>query len=220
MSSLLLTIYYITAVGILILCTENIRFRGYRIAAKASASAGFVLLAARGLCEAGLWGRLMFPAFLLCMAGDVALAQAKRPKKVKWLVCVAVCFLLGHVIFIAAFSSRAPLNLKDLILPAAAFATVLWLSGTEWFQVPRMRGGIAVYAFFLTLLFVKGITMVMTDVRRPQNWLACAGSLLFLISDAILYVDWFGVMGKRGLKLWNLIFYYGGMLLLAYSAVG
>lgn len=212
--------YYMAAFLLLLKCTYDPRLLQYRTAAKALTSAGFVLIAAGGLVKASAgdpWPIVLFPAFLLCMAGDVALAQSKKPKSFAWLTGGAACFLLGHVVFVGAFCMKAPLRLSDLWLPLGVSAASLLLSGTQWIVVKRMRLGVAAYAFFVTLLFTKGLSLVFA-YGGLRSWLACLGGFLFLVSDCILYVDWFGVKKYRRSKLWNLVSYYLGMLLLALAA--
>lgn len=218
---IIVIVCYMAAFLLLLKCTYDPRLLKYRTAAKALTSSGFVLLAACGLMNAGsgdLWPFVMFPAFLFCMAGDVALAQSKKPKSFAWLTGGAACFLLGHVVFVCAFCMKAPLKPSDLWFPLGMSAASALLSGTKWFVVKRMRPGVAAYAFFVTLLFTKGLSLVFAN-GGLRSWLACLGGLLFLVSDCILYVDWFGVKKYRMSKFWNLTAYYLGMLLLS-LAVG
>lgn len=215
-------VYYMASFLLLLKCTYDPRLLKYRTAAKALASSGFVLIAAGGLMNAKAgepWPFVMFPAFLLCMAGDIALAQSKKPKSFGWLTGGAACFLLGHVVFVGSFCMKESLKLSELWFPLAVSTASVLLSGTKWFVVKRMRPGVAAYAFCVALLFTKGLSLVFAN-GGLRSWLACLGGFLFLVSDCILYVDWFGVKKDKRIKFWNLASYYLGMLLLSLAARG
>jgi uncharacterized membrane protein YhhN len=186
--------------------------RGVRTC-KPIASAAFVAVAvALGSFAEDPYATLVLVGLVLAAGGDVALTfEGERA----FLSGLAL-FLLGHVAYVVACSTRAPVGswaspvaLVPLAASAGAYA---WLHPS----LGRMRTAVVAYVLTITAMVVAALATLATDPRPGARWLLPAGALLFYASDLSVARDRF----KRrefANRAWGLPAYYAGQLLLAWS---
>lgn len=176
--------------------------------AKMVASTGFVLVAAAvGAFDSG-YGRLVIAALALCWLGDLLLTYNRL------FVPGLAAFLLGHVGFAVAFivrgvdAGRMGLAVVPLVAVAAVAARWLWPHLSDRIRLPVVAYVVAITAM---VLLAGG-----TDAFDP-DWRIPLGAVLFFASDLLVARNRFVVPGWRN-RLVGLPLYYGGQLLLAWSA--
>ncbi|MGN0975371.1 MAG: lysoplasmalogenase family protein [Gemmiger sp.] len=177
------------------------RGRAY-LAAKALASVSFVtagaVCAVHGGNQAAFWSLL--PAFLCCLAGDLAMAAYNLWRRNVAMLAGMTLFLAGHCCFLRAFALRSPFAVTDLLIPLIQAAALVY--------------GTAVCA-----MLSKAMGMA-AAAPTVANLLLFAGAVLLYGSDVILLFQYFYAPAKRYdllLHRANLLTYYPGMLLMALS---
>jgi uncharacterized membrane protein YhhN len=180
------------------------------------------LLGVLALLGAGRDATLRFRlglGLLVCSAGDFLLdAQALDPRL---FLAGLVAFLLGHISYIAAFTSTG------LVHNPALGAGVLALpAGLVYYLYPflpaDMRIPVVVYASAIGSMGYCALTRRAAGDSESAvtAWHAsAAGALLFLVSDAILAVDRFAHPFYNA-KLAVMVTYYLAQLAIAASAFG
>jgi len=179
--------------------------------AKPVASAGFVALAlARGAAGTG-YGRLVLLALVFGWLGDVLLV----PKGARRAFAAGLAsFLVGHLVFAAAFLARgvAPAWLAAGAAAAAgaAIPVARWLAP----HVPApLRAPVRAYVVVISAM----AACAAGAFGATGDAALLAGALAFFLSDLAVARDRFVAKGFAN-KLWGLPLYYGGQLLLAWSA--
>ena len=196
------------------------RGRAY-LAAKALASVSFVtagaVCAVHGGNQAAFWSLL--PAFLCCLAGDLAMAAYNLWRRNVAMLAGMALFLAGHCCFLRAFALRSPFAVTDLLIPliqAAVLAALLRLPGM---RRGRMALAALVYGTAVCAMLSKAMGMA-AAAPTVANLLLFAGAVLLYGSDVILLFQYFYAPAKRYdllLHRANLLTYYPGMLLMALS---
>jgi uncharacterized membrane protein YhhN len=139
------------------------------------------------------------------LAGDIALLWP-----VSGFLAGLVAFLLGHLSYLVALTSRVRLAARPLAFAAwaaVAVAVLAWL----WPGVPAdLAAPVVVYVCALAAMAAQASTVWL--VNRPgadaPRWrLVALGGALFVLSDAILAADKF-VGGVPMPTLWNLSIYW------------
>jgi len=191
----------------------------YRVLAKLINSIGFIVVATYGKFMTGQNEVYftMLPAFILCLCGDVLLALDDPKGTQKCFTAGLFSFLLGHIVFVWAFTMRVPFSLYELILPVSMVIVTAFLVRMEHMNVGKLRGCVLIYSFFVAMLFSKAISLVLVNGTSLSNILLLIGSLLFLISDAIILFLCFYEKKHKLVKFYNLLTYYAGMFLIALS---
>lgn len=160
--------------------------------------------------------RRMLAGLLACLGGDVCLMLPGD-----LFVPGLVCFLLGHLCFIAAFSgdvrfAARPWPWLACLCVGALVAWRLWPA-----LAPALRLPVLVYVGVLASMAGQALGRARWlrqhgDPRAPAARLAAAGGLLFMLSDALLAWQRF-----RGGVPWPalsvLATYYAALWLLARS---
>ena len=167
------------------------RYRGARWSAGVLKPLPIVLLAVLVASEPAPVGPgyrwLVVAALAFSMAGDVWLLRPER-----FFVPGLVSFLVAHVLYIAAFVPRGGwgasgwLVLLPFVLSGFAMLAYLW---------PRLGSDRVPVVVYLSVIVVMGwqaaIRAGSTTTPAPSGALACAGAVLFMLSDGILSVDRF-----------------------------
>lgn len=148
---------------------------------------------------------------LFCsLAGDIFLMLPRQ-----MFLAGLVCFLLAHICYLAAFFSDSKpswhISSPLLLLPGAF---VFW----------RIQSGISSSLYLPVLLYLVVITVMAHQAyvraltsRSAGKWMAAAGALLFVVSDAVLALNKFHARFAHA-GLWILGTYYVAQWLLAASA--
>ncbi|MFZ2538520.1 MAG: lysoplasmalogenase family protein [Oscillospiraceae bacterium] len=212
----LLSAFYILAFGFLMATCYLPNLGKYHALAKFINSVGFIAVATYGGFVTGQWAFYftVLPAFILCLCGDVLLGLEDESGTSKLFLGGLCSFLLGHIVFVWAFSKKVPFSLYDLILPILAVILTLFLVRMN---VGKIRNAVLVYSFFVAMLFAKGISLVLINGASLSNVLLCVGSFLFLVSDVIILFLRFYEKKHHLVRFFNLLTYYCGMFLIGLS---
>ncbi len=189
----------------------------WKLALKAACSLAFLAAAVVAAVTAPGgwrgWHGVFVLAFALSVAGDVLLAVPMK----RSLPSGMGAFIIAQCCFVEAFITRWGLSPWDsllfAVLAGGALATLL--------LAPRMDFGTMkfpalIYAVALSAMATKAVSGLYT-VGWAIAWPAAAGGLLFFASDVILCFIVFGKREVPMLRALNLICYFVGQGLLAYS---
>lgn len=186
--------------------------RGVRTC-KPIASAAFLAVAlALGSFAHDPYATLLLVGLVLAAGGDVALMFDGERAFLSGLAL----FLLGHVAYVLACATRAPVaswgSPVALVPLAASAGAYVWLRPS----LGRMRTAVVAYMVAITAMVVGALATLETDTRPGTRWLLPVGALLFYASDLSVARDRFK---RRELanRAWGLPAYYAGQLLLAWS---
>jgi uncharacterized membrane protein YhhN len=164
----------------------------------------------------GRYRRRLLTGLVACLGGDICLMLPGD-----LFVPGLVCFLVGHLCFIAAFTSdvRFAVQLWAWIGCLAVGGLVAWQLWPS--LVPALRVPVLVYVAVLASMAGQALGRArwLASRRDPcaaSAWRAAAGGLLFMLSDALLAWERF-----RGGVPWPalcvLATYYGALWWLARS---
>lgn len=145
-----------------------------------------------------------------------------------------VSFMLGHIMYIACYIRTIPviapdynmINASEIVasLVFVIVAIVLAVKFKVEFSLKILKFGVIVYTLILITMFIKATTLGVQYflTGAPYGILAILvlslGSLLFLLSDATLGLILFGGQKKnKPLKVFNIVTYFAGQVLLASS---
>ncbi len=195
---------------------ERIGSRRGRYVTKPAASAAFILAALTLSATGTSYGTWIVVGLVLGAGGDVALMFEGE----KAFLAGLGTFLLGHVAYVVAFAAVTPYQAwatpLALVPLAGAAAVTCWL----WPHLGSMRIPVLCYVTVITLMAI-GALSAQTDARAlldsTHARLLTAGALLFFASDVFVAREKF-VAGGWINRAWGLPAYYGGQLLLAWSA--
>lgn len=198
------------------------RFHLYA-AAKAAASAAFLITAAAGFALCGTLdagGGLLAAGLALCFAGDVLLGLANVHADYfgHFFAAGAAAFCAAHLVFCTLFAWLQPLSPLHMVLPAVlVMVLVPCARDTRRFRLRRMKYPALVYTFCVGLMCALSVSLGLRH-PGPAGALAAVGGVLFLVSDATLLFLYFYHKKRALLRAANLISYYLGMLCLAFLA--
>lgn len=194
----------------------NPSWKKYYIPAKCANSLGFVAMLFLGMAVSGdahqFWR--MLPGFFCCFAGDIFMACYNLwRRKIHFLMGVAT-FLAAHICLVRWLCIRQPLRLEDLLFPAIAVLLIFGMTASKKIHTGRLRPFIIVYAFFVALLFSKGVHVLHMEMTVPACMIA-SGTALFLVSDISILFLYFYRGKNKAVHIFNLTAYYAAMYLLA-----
>lgn len=183
------------------------------LAVKTPLSALFILAAALQPHPFPSFTQLMLAGLIFCLGGDVCLAlPGARAFRLG-----LVSFLVGHLLYCAAFFSIAALNAWTwagwVACAAASWAVFRWLGP----HLGALYGAVMAYVVVITVM-ATGAWTVFGDVRiaAAGRWMILAGALSFYLSDIFVARDRFVKSGFEN-RLAGLPLYYLGQFLLAFS---
>jgi len=161
----------------------------------------------------GSYRNLVGAALVASMAGDVFLLSRQR------FVPGLFCFLVAHVLYIAAFAPTANVGTAAFVLlvPFVGFATLALRH--LWPHLGRYRAPVCVYVgVIVTMGWLAALRALGGEVAPDTGLLALLGALAFMTSDTTLASDRF-VRSFRGAQVVVMGTYYLAQLLLTLSAV-
>jgi len=152
---------------------------------------------------AGLKGKLLFAALVLCAGGDIALALGGD-----MLFTVGLgLFLVGHIVYIVVFSrdfkaqrSRIPIAVV-LIAYAVAVAVIM---------TPHLQDMMIPVYVYMVVITLMGI---FAAFRGPKSMLVLYGAISFIISDSILAINRF-MVAVPGADYLVMVTYYAAQMLI------
>lgn len=177
---------------------------------------------------------LLLAALILCAFGDIALGvanQARRKsegegkekvgtagiRKAPFLAGAAA-FLLAHLVFCVLYFHIAPFHPLVLVLPVACVILIYSFEHFGLIRTGKMKPLVFIYPFVVGMMASSALATAIAAGPSPYGALTVAGSILFLISDAILVFLYFGVKKHVAFRISNLLTYYLGVFLLALSS--
>jgi len=156
---------------------------------------------------------LMLAGFVLCFLGDVFLIPAGK----KMFLAGLVAFLVGHLLYIAAFYQLSSWEML-LILPAllillANAVVYTWLKD----YIGGMKGPVLTYMVVIsTMVFMACAVVANGDHVVSGRALLLGGAVSFFVSDLFVVREQFVHKSFTNAVL-GLPLYYGGQLALAIS---
>jgi uncharacterized membrane protein YhhN len=150
------------------------------------------------------WG---VAALVLCLAGDVFLMLPRD-----MFVAGLASFLVGHVLFIAAFiDDRGHDPLWGLTIAAALVALAISAG-------PVLRGAVAQDARLRVpvVAYMAVIGVMLATSALPQSRWAIAGAATFVLSDSILARNRFVAPIKHG-HLATMVTYHAALALIVFA---
>jgi uncharacterized membrane protein YhhN len=157
--------------------------------------------------------RFLTVGLILCLSGDVFLALSGM----KWFRAGLVAFLLGHLLYAAAFTRLASgaywFSLGSLVILAASAGAYLWLRP----NLGEMHIPVLAYILVITVMVFGALAVY----RQPGlafsgKGMIFLGAVLFYLSDLFVARDQF-IKKNFSNRLIGLPLYYGGQFLLAFS---
>ena len=193
---------------------------------KNAVSIFFILTAVAGLIQNP--GRVEYGVMILVglafgMLGDIYLDQKwVYPNDMKkYLYAGFVSFGIGHLFYIPAMVSAAGIELKWLLIPAAAGLVVavgnLLLEKPMKQNFGEYKAIVTVYGFILAFMAATAVTCAVLTGKKTFIVFA-AGGVFFLLSDLILSPMYFGEGKNTPVNfILNHVTYYLGQYLIAFS---
>ncbi|MGL6201114.1 MAG: lysoplasmalogenase family protein [Lachnospiraceae bacterium] len=217
---LILLCAYVVAFYFVIITLYKAQLHKYHTFVKFLNSLGFILVVIyAGLTNNNMLWLQMMPGFVLCLAGDVLLGYAEIKNHAKTFMIGLVSFLTAHIVFIICLLLIHPIKWYDFVFPFIMVFIGWYLTTLKGMDMEGMRIPVVIYAFFVSMLFSKSVSIVIADGISTRNIQLCLGSFLFLFSDIILLFIRFYNKKLYLNKFFNLFAYYGGLLLLAMSTL-
>ncbi len=194
--------------------------------AKLVASACFILIAL--FCNfsnsrSGSYGMMIFAALVCGLVGDILLMVKEffaGNDSDYFLVMGVLAFAVGHVVYTARFLMLAP-RFYFWLLPLLALppVTMLIMTKMKMLKMGRLAPFMLGYSTILCMTMVATLNLALTTHSRLSA-LVLIASLLFLISDSALCMNYYG---RETMKLATnyvvMPFYFIGQVLFAFSII-
>lgn len=199
----------LTVTGLASTLFGELRNLPLRLAAKPIASTGFLGLALTLGATESRYGWWILSGLIFGFIGDVALLGSSR----SWFLSGLVAFLIGHLLYVAAFLVLGVATGPLVVAAGAAAATGVLI--VRWLRphLPaEMRGPVVGYVVIIS-------TMIATAVGAT----AAGGTVLIVLGATAFYVSDLAVARNRFVspgvvnRLWGLPLYYLAQLVLAWS---
>ncbi|KAJ1440175.1 YhhN-like protein [Ochromonadaceae sp. CCMP2298] len=167
----------------------------------------------------GEYGKLVAAGLALSSVGDVFLEL--DDSNFDYFLAGLVCFLLAHLLYIAAFARSLSYKRAG---PVAA-AVLVYYAIMMWVLLPAAETAlvapIAVYGLAISAMLFLALTRFTAPIEKGEqvshSRLFClVGSLSFVVSDTILAVDRFALPFRHA-KLAVMVTYYIGQTFIAAS---
>lgn len=189
---------------------------------KTLASLCFVMIAVIGLCLKGFSvTRLLFLiGGLFGLAGDVLLdLKIMYPEKSNpYFISGTLSFFAGHVFYMTAsvilLVQANSIWMFFLALLIGVLLTVLITLSSKKMKLDFGEHKTLVYMYTYILTSMLCVS-VMIAILSPIFWIFAAGMLLFLVSDLVLSMQYFGGNTKKIMVYINHILYYLSQCLIA-----
>ena len=190
-----------------LLRATRVEDREAAVVLKTTASLGFVILGALAWQSGNPIATWLLAGLVLCAVGDVLLIWDRS------FDFGLISFLLGHVAYVAAFHTAAPIAdwTRWMLLPIAlaSAGALTWL----WPHLGRRRISVSAYVVVITIM-VWGALAVTTG--GIMGWTIAVGAVLFYLSDLSVARDRF-VKTDFLNRAVGLPMYYAAQILIALS---
>ena len=157
---------------------------------------------------------LVLLGIVFCFGGDVALMF--QPKSA--FLMGLVSFLIGHVVYTAAFIYYNQIWTQNYIVTGIIVVLGVLIYAYLYSGLTGMKIPVLFYMLVISVMLNSAITTFYSEFFNVfQASALTTGALLFYISDVILAVNRF----KKPLRYnrFSLVFYYSGQFLIAASTV-
>ena len=185
---------------------------------KTLCSLGFLALAAcsalAGQRPLAFWQ--MLPALLCCLAGDVILALYNRSRRIPLFMAGLLSFLAGHFLFLWGLSRVRPMDWTTAAAALGGAVGVWALSRLPVLEMGRTLPWTMIYGAAVSALVGKAFRL-MVSLGEPWCLWVLGGAALFWVSDLLILFLYFWPGRHPRIHAANLLTYYGGMALLAFS---
>lgn len=156
---------------------------------------------------------ILLPALIGCGLGDFVLATHYK----KSFLYGLGCFLVANICYVFYFMHFKTISLIELIFPFLSIVIVISLSYLKHMDYGKYQTPILLYAFMITLATLRSISVYLL-LSTPMFLYCMIGFILYFISDIILLFERFYQCPYQPyLKILNLITYYYGIFMIAYS---
>ncbi len=181
---------------------------------KAPLSLLFILAWSLQPAKSETFADLILVALLFCLAGDVLLALGSR----KTFLAGLVSFLIGHVVYAAAFFKitqvGTPMAVGVIMLVAVAALVWRWLQP----HLGDMETPVLAYIVIISTMVCAAVGVAANATLPKTAQLGIlAGAVLFYVSDIFVARQQF-VTDAHFNRQVGLPMYYGGQFLLAFSS--
>ena len=168
---------------------------------------------------------LIIAGLILGLVGDIVLdLKIMYPEQGnQYFVAGTTSFAIGHFFYFVAValfnSTLLPTHLLWNILTALGFAIImtigtLLISKKMGLNFGKMTYLVAVYCFILNFMVALSLAIA---IFVPIFWIFAVGMILFLASDLVLSMQYFGNATSKTLIYVNHILYYLAQILIAIS---
>ena len=183
--------------------------RAAAIPAKLLASTAFLAIAIVAGALRSRYGRVLFLGLVLSWCGDAFLLGTTD----KMFLFGLVAFLLAHVAYVIAFTTRG-INLKWVL--AALIPVVLLSLGTMTWLTPWISAEMLIPVHVYTVVISLMVITAFGARGNAAPVLIPFGALLFYFSDMSVAINQF-MQPAFPHYAWGLPFYYTGQIMLALS---
>lgn len=158
---------------------------------------------------------IMLPGFIGCIIGDIILAMKHKNHFLYGLIA----FLIANLCFLWFFSHYKGITVEELFLPVFSMILLTVLAYLPKMNYTELAIPIRMYTFVIAWATSKSIIVYLA--MPSMMFLYCMiGFLLYLLSDLILlFYKFYECDYKKQLRLMNLLCYYCGMFMIAYSLI-
>ena len=155
------------------------------------------------------------PALVMGLLGDLLLVFSD---KLKFFIAGLAAFLIGQLIYTAAFVKFGGFMIYDVLIFIALVAFLAIANAKLKLELGRMKKPVAVYALIISAMFTMAVSLLYKGAfGTAATALIVSGAALFLASDAVLALVRFKKDRPAFCRGLNLSLYYVAQVLLALS---
>lgn len=156
----------------------------------------------------------MLPGLLFCVLGDFLLATSHKRSFVYGLLS----FLIGNLCFVFYFANFSPITIIELIIPILSIISVICFSYLPKMNYKKLDKFIYAYSFVITLAMIRSVVVYMTFPSSMFLY-SMIGFILYFLSDFVLLFSKFYEHNSKYFQGVNLLLYYSGLFMIAYSLI-
>jgi uncharacterized membrane protein YhhN len=129
-----------------------------------------------------------------------------------------VCFLITHLLYIAALFSKAALSIYDIAFFAALIVIAAAFFSLRGVRFKKLHPAVYVYAVVLCAMAARSLSVSFSSqVSETFAVIIALGGVLFLISDVLLAIESFGGRLAKTVGMLSTFTYYASQILIALS---
>lgn len=158
---------------------------------------------------------ILLPGLIGCMLGDIILATKFKNHFLYGLIV----FLMANLCFLISFYRLQSLRIEELILPAFAMIILMSLAYLPHMDYGQLEKPVMIYCFIIAWVMSKSIMLYLL-FQTNMFLIIMIGFILYFLSDFILlFYKFYECPYKNILGFLNLLTYYIGLFLIAYSLI-